>query len=69
MSYESAFAQGERDAYQDRRLGLLTGYTPMVGDRTPVDPVESAGYLAGYTPRSATWGAAQSTPVGEWVPA
>ena len=53
MTYEQGFAQGERDAYRDRQMGLKL-------ERMPPPQSEAArGYEDGYTPRSATW----------WVPA
>jgi hypothetical protein len=49
MTYEQGFAQGERDAFTDRRAGLAL-------ERMPPPTSEGArGYEDGYTPRSATW--------------
>lgn len=49
MTYEQGFAQGEKDAHQDRQAGLQ----PAKFD----DPrgEYQRGYEDGYTPRSATW--------------
>ena len=57
MSYESGFARGERDAFADRRAGVVR--------ELPADAFVSAeqrGYLDGYLPRSATWGAMVRSP-------
>lgn len=49
MTYEQAFAQGERDAYRDRQSGIpLEKFAPPSSEA-------ARGYEEGYTPRSATW--------------
>jgi hypothetical protein len=49
MTYEQAFAQGERDAYRDRQCGI-----PL--ERFAPPSTEAAqGYEDGYTPRSPLW--------------
>lgn len=49
MTYEQGFAQGEADAFHDRRAGL-----PL--ERFPPPQSEAArGYEDGYTPRSPGW--------------
>ena len=57
MSYESGFAQGEHDAFHDRRARVRREMTE--------DPrtAEERGYWDAYSARSATWDALQSTPV------
>ena len=55
-TYESGFAQGERDAYFDRRRGLVREQTH------PAASADEKGYWDAYTPRSATWGATARTP-------
>lgn len=57
MTYESGFAQGEHDAFHDRRAGLSRELTT-----TPAT-AEERGYWDAYSPRSATWGAMTRTPV------
>lgn len=56
MSYAGGFAQGERDAFHDRRNGVVRELRE--------DPAteEERGYWDAYSPRSATWGAATRTP-------
>ena len=56
MSYDAGFAQGERDAFHDRRAGQVREQTE------PATTAEAIGYWAGYVPRSATWGAMTHTP-------
>lgn len=67
MSYEAGFAQGEHDAFHDRRRGL--GLREMTEDpRT----AEEIGYWAAYSPRSCTWGAVARSPAAPprmWVDA
>ena len=55
MSYESGFAQGEYDAFHDRRKGVVRELR-----ETPVT-AEERGYWDAYSPRSATWGAMHTT--------
>ena len=56
MSYEAGFAQGEHDAFHDRRKGLVR----EMHERPQT--AEEVGYWAAYSPRSATWGCRQRTP-------
>lgn len=50
MTYESGFAQGERDAYTDRAAGAKSE-APPTGRLNPYQ----RGYWDAYTPRTATW--------------
>ena len=66
MSYEAGFAQGEADAFHDRRNGVRREMNE--------DPrnAQERGYWDAYSPRSATWGAMTRTPVAAveaWEPA
>lgn len=56
MTYEAGFAQGEHDAYHDRRRGLFR----EMNERPQT--AEERGYWDAYSPRSATWGAMHTTP-------
>ena len=56
-SYAAGFAQGEHDAFHDRRAGRAREL-----NETP-STAEEIGYWAAYSPRSATWGALHRTPV------
>lgn len=55
-TYAGGFAQGERDAFTDRRKGVVRELRE--------DPAteEERGYWDAYSPRSATWGAMHMTP-------
>ena len=57
MSFESGFAQGEQDAFHDRRNGVR-----IEANNDPRTAYER-GYWAAYSPRSATWGALVRSPV------
>ena len=57
MSYESGFAQGEQDAFHDRRNGVRA--EGIDDPRTE----HQRGYWDGYRPRSATWAARTQSPV------
>lgn len=57
MNYESGFAQGEHDAFHDRRNGVRREQTEFPRSQ------EQRGYWDAYSPRSATWGALTRTPV------
>ena len=48
MTYEQGFSEGERQAWDDARRGIV---------RTAAEPTDawSRGFADGYTPRSATW--------------
>lgn len=56
MSYEGGFAQGERDAFFDRKAGQVREM------REDPRTAEERGYWDAYSPRSATWDAMVSTP-------
>lgn len=55
MTYEAGFAQGEHDAYHDRRRGLFR----EMNERPQT--AEERGYWDAYSPRSATWGPMHTT--------
>lgn len=50
MTYEAGFAQGEADAYADRKAGQRSSMRPQ----QPLSLYQQ-GYWDAYTPRSATW--------------
>lgn len=56
MSYEAGFAQGEHDAFHDRRRNQTREL------RDAPATAEERGYWDAYRPRSATWGALARTP-------
>ncbi len=62
MSYESGFAQGEHDAFHDRRAGVRR--------EMHEDPrtAEEVGYWAAYSPRGGTWDALHTTPSSALAP-
>lgn len=48
MTYEQGFADGERQAFEDARKGIV---------RQAADPSDAygRGFFDGYTPRSSSW--------------
>jgi hypothetical protein len=54
-TYAGGFAQGERDAFHDRRKGVVREL------RNDPATEEERGYWDAYSPRTATWGAMHTT--------
>lgn len=55
-TYAGGFAQGERDAFFDRRKNVVREL------RNDPATEEELGYWDAYSPRSATWAARQKSP-------
>lgn len=55
-TYAGGFAQGERDAFKDRRRNVVREL------RADPETEEERGYWDAYSPRSATLGARQRSP-------
>lgn len=55
-TYAGGFAQGERDAFHDRRKGQIREMHEHPATE------EERGYWDAYSPRSPTWDSLQTTP-------